>query len=179
MSPCHRMFHQLEDPLVGSVEGGFGNTLLWIFLSVPRIFGFLLGFSLASGIASYHLLDEYKLASAALQASVEDLQSSTRKVARIVQTTFSNSITLGLQVSENIRRIEAVEKDVKLLAETSTTRDEASKVRSEMKKLYDSLHIGVWSVPPRSLTNPWQNSSICDPMSGESVRRLPGLTFGV
>lgn len=49
-------------------------------LSPYSLFGFLLGFSLASGLASYHLLDEYKLASATLQSSVEELQASTEKV---------------------------------------------------------------------------------------------------
>ena len=44
------------------------------------IVGFLFGFSLASSLAAYHLLEEYKLASAALQASVEELQLSTQKV---------------------------------------------------------------------------------------------------
>lgn len=45
-----------------------------------RVVGFLFGFSLASSLAAYHLLEEYKLASAALQASVEELQLSTQKV---------------------------------------------------------------------------------------------------
>ena len=45
-----------------------------------RIVGFLFGFSLASSYAAYHLLDEYKQASAALQASVEELQQSTQRV---------------------------------------------------------------------------------------------------
>jgi hypothetical protein len=45
-----------------------------------RLIGFLFGFSLASAFAAYHLLDEYKLASTALQASVEELQASTEKV---------------------------------------------------------------------------------------------------
>lgn len=43
------------------------------------IVGFLLGFSIASSFAAYHLLDEYKEASAALQASVLELQVSTEK----------------------------------------------------------------------------------------------------
>jgi len=45
-----------------------------------RIFGFLLGFSLASSYAAYHLLDEYQKASAMLQASVEELRLTTEKV---------------------------------------------------------------------------------------------------
>ncbi|KAI0087813.1 hypothetical protein BDY19DRAFT_892568 [Irpex rosettiformis] len=85
--------------------------------------GFLFGFSLASSYAAYHLLDEYQKASAALQASVEELQQSTQKV------------------SAHIRRIEAVEKDLKALRDTSATKEEISRVRAEVKKLYDGLHV--------------------------------------
>jgi hypothetical protein len=46
------------------------------------VIGFLFGFSLASSFAAYRLLDEYKQASATLQASVEELQTSTKKVRR-------------------------------------------------------------------------------------------------
>ncbi|KAI0755129.1 hypothetical protein C8Q80DRAFT_412278 [Daedaleopsis nitida] len=87
------------------------------------IVGFLFGFSLASSLAAYHLLEEYKLASAALQASVEELQTSTQKV------------------SAHVRRIEAVEKELKALSESSATKEDISRVRSEMKKLYDGLHV--------------------------------------
>ncbi|KAI0643176.1 hypothetical protein C8Q79DRAFT_1013138 [Trametes meyenii] len=87
------------------------------------IVGFLFGFSLASSLAAYHLLEEYKLASAALQASVEELQTSTAKV------------------SAHVRRIEAVEKDLKALSETSATKEDISRVRAEVKKLYDGLHV--------------------------------------
>jgi hypothetical protein len=46
--------------------------LLYILLiPIFRIVGFLFGFSLASAFASYHLLDEYRLASAILQSSVQ------------------------------------------------------------------------------------------------------------
>jgi hypothetical protein len=44
-----------------------------------RVVGFLLGFSLASSYAAYLLVDEYKQASAILQASVEELQATTIK----------------------------------------------------------------------------------------------------
>ncbi|KAH9889810.1 hypothetical protein C8Q73DRAFT_705571 [Cubamyces lactineus] len=87
------------------------------------IVGFLFGFSLASSLAAYHLLEEYKLASAALQASVEELQTSTQKV------------------SAHVRRIEAVEKDLKALSESSATKEDIARVRAEMKKLYDGLHV--------------------------------------
>ncbi|EIN12777.1 hypothetical protein PUNSTDRAFT_141382 [Punctularia strigosozonata HHB-11173 SS5] len=87
------------------------------------IVGFLFGFSLAASYAAYHLLDEYKLASAALQASVEELHASTEKI------------------SAQIRRIEAVEKDLKALSGTSASKEDLSKIRAEVKKLYDGLHV--------------------------------------
>ncbi|KAL5524669.1 hypothetical protein ACEPAF_9814 [Sanghuangporus sanghuang] len=87
------------------------------------IVGFLLGFSLASSFAAYHLLEEYKLASAQLQASVMELQASTEKV------------------TAHIRRIEAVEKDLKALSDVSATKDDLSRVRAEVKKIYDGLEI--------------------------------------
>ncbi|KDR82748.1 hypothetical protein GALMADRAFT_58361 [Galerina marginata CBS 339.88] len=86
------------------------------------IVGFLFGFSLASSFAAYHLLEEYQKASAALQASVEELKLSTEKV------------------SAHVRRIEAVEKDLKALSDASATKDDVSRVRIEVKKLYDGLH---------------------------------------
>jgi len=47
-----------------------------------------------------------------------------------------------LKVSAHVRRIEAVEKDLKALAESSASKDDISRIRAEMKKLYDGLHIG-------------------------------------
>ncbi|PPQ68330.1 hypothetical protein CVT24_004811 [Panaeolus cyanescens] len=87
------------------------------------IVGFLVGFSLASSFAAYRLLEEYQQASAALQASVEELKLSTEKV------------------SAHVRRIEAVEKDLKALSEGSASKDDISRIRGEVKKLYDGLHV--------------------------------------
>ncbi|KAG6811631.1 hypothetical protein H0H92_006500 [Tricholoma furcatifolium] len=100
---------QVQKKPVGGFRGG--------------IVGFLFGFSLASSLAAYHLLDEYQRASAALQASVETLRESTEKV------------------SAHVRRIEAVEKDLKALSQASASKEEVSKVRAETKKLFDGLHI--------------------------------------
>ncbi|KAA1469822.1 hypothetical protein DENSPDRAFT_835499 [Dentipellis sp. KUC8613] len=94
---------------VGGIRGG--------------VIGFLFGFSLASSFAAYRLLEEYKLASAALQASVEELQASTEKI------------------SAHVRRIEAVEKDLKALSEASASKDDLTRLRAEVKKIYDGLHI--------------------------------------
>ncbi|KAF8917095.1 hypothetical protein CPB85DRAFT_1287671 [Mucidula mucida] len=87
------------------------------------IVGFLFGFSLASSYAAYHLLDEFKQASAALQVSVEKLQQSTELV------------------TAHVRRIEAVEKDLKALGNASASKDDISRVRAELKKLYEGLHV--------------------------------------
>jgi hypothetical protein len=46
-------------------------------------------------------------------------------------------------VSAHVRRIEAVEKDLKALAQSSASKDELSRVRAELKKIYDGLHIGM------------------------------------
>lgn len=42
-----------------------------------------------------------------------------------------------------MRRIEAVEKDLKALSDASASKEDISRVRSEMKKLYDGLHVGM------------------------------------
>lgn len=55
------------------------RPLLLTCLLHTSVIGFLFGFSLASSFAAYRLLDEYKLASATLQASVVELQQSTEK----------------------------------------------------------------------------------------------------
>jgi len=46
------------------------------------------------------------------------------------------------QISEHVRRIEAVEKDLKALKEITATKDDLSRVRAELTKLYDGLHFG-------------------------------------
>jgi len=47
----------------------------------------------------------------------------------------------NVQVSAHVRRIKAVEKDSKTLAQSSASKDDLSRVRAEVKKLYDGLHI--------------------------------------
>ncbi|KAH7104576.1 hypothetical protein BKA62DRAFT_692678 [Auriculariales sp. MPI-PUGE-AT-0066] len=94
---------------IGGVRGG--------------IIGFLAGFSVAAGFSAYQLLEEYKLASAALQTSIEQLQANTEKV------------------SAHIGRIEKVESELKTLASTASTKEETSKLRAELKKAHDTLHL--------------------------------------
>ncbi len=49
-----------------------------------------------------------------------------------------------LQVSAHVRRIEAVEKDLKALTHSSASKDDLSRLRAEVKKIYDGLHIGEY-----------------------------------
>ena len=89
-----------------------------------RIIGFLLGFSVASAFAAYQLLDEYKHASALLQASVLDLQLSTENVSIImIESSNSYYLEIFLKVTAHVRRIEAIEKDLKLIQENSADKD--------------------------------------------------------
>ncbi|KAF8908900.1 hypothetical protein CPB84DRAFT_1843262 [Gymnopilus junonius] len=85
-----------------------------------------IGFSLASSIAAYQLLDEYQKASAALQASVEELKLNTDKV------------------SAHVRRIEAVEKDLRALADASATKEDTSRVRAEVKSFTMAFTSSSW-----------------------------------
>jgi len=45
------------------------------------------------------------------------------------------------KVSAHVRRIEAVEKDLKALADSSAGKEDLSRVRAEIKRLYDGLHV--------------------------------------
>jgi len=69
---------------IGGFRGGYAclSILMLVFglMNDFRILGFLLGFSIASSFAAYHLLEEYHHASSTLQASVEELKTSTEKV---------------------------------------------------------------------------------------------------
>jgi hypothetical protein len=48
-------------------------------------------------------------------------------------------------VSAHVRRIEAVEKDLKALSDASASKDDISRSRAEVKKLYDGLNVGQFS----------------------------------
>ncbi|KAL7418099.1 hypothetical protein BDY24DRAFT_411205 [Mrakia frigida] len=85
--------------------------------------GFLLGFTVASAYASYHLLDEYKHATDLLLESVRELEGSTAKM------------------SDHVRRIEEVEGKVKQMREDGAGKEDVKKLRQETKKVYDSLRL--------------------------------------
>ena len=78
------------------------------------------------------------------------------------------------QVTAHIRRIEAVEKDLKALRDSSASKDDISRIRAEMKKLYDGLHVGeyeeyIMAIGYLTMTYT-QNFWTCVHMSGEFVR---------
>lgn len=50
-----------------------------------------------------------------------------------------------VQVSAHVRRIEAVEKDLKALGDASASKEDISRLRAEVKKIYDGLHVGRWN----------------------------------
>ncbi|KAG5638167.1 hypothetical protein H0H81_001463 [Sphagnurus paluster] len=45
------------------------------------------------------------------------------------------------QISAHVRRIEAVEKDLKALSQASASKEDISRLRAESKKLLDGLHV--------------------------------------
>lgn len=59
-------------------------------------------------------------------------------------------LLLGIQISAHVRRIEAVEKDLKALGQASASKEDISRVRAETKKLLDGLHVGQYQRIPMS-----------------------------
>ena len=75
-----------KKPIGGFRGGCIIITIIFPYVNIllkNSIIGFLLGFSLASSFAAYHLLEEYQQASAALQTSIEQLKVSTEKVSMV------------------------------------------------------------------------------------------------
>ncbi|GMK58457.1 hypothetical protein CspeluHIS016_0504890 [Cutaneotrichosporon spelunceum] len=87
------------------------------------IFGFLLGFSAATALGVYYLQQDNKIANGLLMASVDELQGSTAKI------------------TSHLDRLQSVEKDLAALKAAVPQKDDVAKVRGEMKKLYDGLHL--------------------------------------
>ena len=54
--------------------------------------------------------------------------------------------------------------ELKALSESSATKEDISRVRAEMKKLYDGLHVGEWTQDVLGLVT-----------SSEQLRRILGL----
>lgn len=57
-------------------------------------------------------------------------------------------LNVSWQISAHVRRIEAVEKDLKALADNTSSKDDLSRLRAEVKKIYDGLHVGELSMFP-------------------------------
>jgi hypothetical protein len=82
-------------------------------------------------------------------------------------------------VSAHVRRIEAVEKDLKALADSSAGKEDLSRVRAEIKRLYDGLHIGQWFISSLSISihiSMLQNSSTSDHTYGVFVSIHPSCS---
>ncbi|KAE8541867.1 hypothetical protein D1P53_002041 [Cryptococcus gattii VGV] len=78
------------------------------------ILGFFFGFAFASSLSIYYLQQETKLATGLLTASIEELQQGTGKT---------------------------VEKELAALKASNALKEDVTKVRGEMKKVYDGLHL--------------------------------------
>lgn len=101
-----------------------------------------MGVTLAGGAGYYYLLEEYSNASNSLLSSVEELQASTEKVS------FFNANFCGLnvikvistvsspQVREYARKIEAVDRDVAKLKDTTATAQQLNDLKAEFRRLY-------------------------------------------
>ena len=77
-----------------------------------------------------------------------------------------------VQVSAHVRRIEAVEKDLKALTDASASKEDVSRARAEVKKIYDGLHLGKCNHFIMSNLNiefPSQSFWTYDHMCGEFV----------
>ncbi|KAI9025846.1 hypothetical protein CLU79DRAFT_743392 [Phycomyces nitens] len=94
-------------------KGGFRSGLT----------GFLVGVSITGGIGYYYLLEEYTAASNSLLESVEQLETTTKKVR------------------DYAHKIESVEKDVNRLKETAATLQQLSELKTEIRRVYDTLNI--------------------------------------
>ncbi|RXK38269.1 hypothetical protein M231_04442 [Tremella mesenterica] len=87
------------------------------------ILGFFFGFSAATSLGLYYLQQENKVATGLLMASVDELQQGASKI------------------TSHLDRLQTVEKEIASLKTSTAVKDDVSKVREEMKKVYDGLHI--------------------------------------
>ncbi|KAL1408775.1 hypothetical protein Q8F55_005588 [Vanrija albida] len=87
------------------------------------ILGFLLGFSAATSLGVYYLQQDTKIAQGLLLASVDELSQGTERI------------------TSHLDRLQTVEKDLAALRAQSAASGDVAKVRGEMKKVYDGLHL--------------------------------------
>ncbi|ADV23551.1 hypothetical protein I315_02672 [Cryptococcus gattii Ru294] len=81
------------------------------------------GFAFASSLSIYYLQQETKLATGLLTASIEELQQGTGKI------------------TSHLDRLQTVEKELAALKASNALKEDVTKVRGEMKKVYDGLHL--------------------------------------
>ncbi|OXG76816.1 hypothetical protein C348_04796 [Cryptococcus neoformans Gb118] len=87
------------------------------------ILGFFFGFAFASSLSIYYLQQETKLATGLLTASIEELQQGTGNI------------------TSHLDRLQTVEKELATLKANNALKEDVTKVRGEMKKVYDGLHL--------------------------------------
>ncbi|WAR60217.1 hypothetical protein PtB15_9B154 [Puccinia triticina] len=87
------------------------------------ILGFLTGLTVTGSYAYLHLFEEYQNACNILLLSVEELKAST------------------LKITNQVKRIEQVEKELNRIGSTTVTEDQIKKIKSELKKLIDRVQI--------------------------------------
>ncbi|TXT10773.1 hypothetical protein VHUM_02278 [Vanrija humicola] len=83
----------------------------------------LLGFSAATSLGVYYLQQDTKIAQGLLLASVDELSQGTERI------------------TSHLDRLQTVEKDLAALRAQSAASGDVAKVRAEMKKVYDGLHL--------------------------------------
>ncbi|KDN52067.1 hypothetical protein K437DRAFT_254621 [Tilletiaria anomala UBC 951] len=108
-------------PAVRRPVGGFRGGLA----------GFALGFGAAGTYGYYYLLQEYHAASNLMLTTVEELQSSTQKI------------------SSQLARVKKLEADLQALSRSTSTKEDASKSKGELLKVYNGLHEELFSVKNR------------------------------
>lgn len=67
-----------------------------------------------------------------------------------------------MQISAHVRRIETVEKDLKALSDASSSKADLSRLRAEVKKIYDGLHIGALLCCVALVTEPHLLAEVLD-----------------
>ncbi|KAG5436921.1 hypothetical protein PCANB_001331 [Pneumocystis canis] len=87
--------------------------------------------SFSSGIGYYYLVNEYQHASNTLFLSIEELQHTTESMIN------------------RIKQIEEMEKNLKNLKNNVVTKNDIENLRSETKKMFESLNLAYLEVNER------------------------------
>ncbi|KAG5519522.1 hypothetical protein PMAC_001676 [Pneumocystis sp. 'macacae'] len=93
--------------------------------------GFFIGTSFATAAGYYFLVNEYQHASNTLLLSIEELQRTTDSVI------------------ESVKQIEEMEKNIKRLQNNAVTKNDIQNVRTDTKKMFESLNLAHLEVNER------------------------------